>query len=150
MALKMRSRPLGSVVGRTAVAWMRWMLVLLLVVDQVSAPWHRHHHESGIDDVVRVVGAMHASDVHGVHLDEGELHEDFAHATAALRAEVRLVVLDEDRAAADPAWLVPTVHPWVDPPLPPAAQGMTQARASPDKPAPRSLPPDGRAPPLTA
>ena len=44
--------------ARAAHGLARWLVLLLLVFDQFSTPWHTHHHDSGVDGTV--VATVHA------------------------------------------------------------------------------------------
>lgn len=134
--------------ARSMASLMRWLLVLLLVFDQVGSPLHRHRHDSGIDGTAylgQAPGAQHAVD----QIDPGGHERGFLHASTTLRAEPRASVPgspvdagSQDRAPASP---------W--PPEWQAAAGSSDAGghwAEADLPVQRrhrSLPPEGRAPP---
>lgn len=147
-------------VPRAKPAWgacglVRWLLVLLLAFDQIGAPWHAHHHDSGVDGSFS--SAVHAADAHpalGIetHLDAAahapDSRQAWAHATTALRVEAGLAPASADDADAGPApaWpgvtLVPTAHC--------AAMLATASLYEPRRPAHRSLPPSPQAPPRRA
>lgn len=128
---------------------LRWMLVLALIFDLLSAPLHRHHHE-GVDSPLDFP-ATHAPISGAQPYAHGHERPPFVHAAAAIRIDLssfgRLPGSDADDAAP-PALLsllerlaaadTEPVHDWQ-----PAASG-TDFRSY------RSLPPAGRAPPLHA
>ena len=131
-------------------AWWfaRWLLVLVVACDFLSAPLHQHHHD-GVDGQLGFATA-HAS------LDDADLHAEDAdhplasHSALAIRidpsrlgqlpaidnaeAQVALVSVAQLLAAVDE---VPSEHGRDD-------------RSRPDFRSHRSLPPPGRAPPLHA
>lgn len=130
-------------------AWgcLRWMLVLALIFDLLSVPWHRHHHE-GVDAPLD----FHAvpAQVSGVHpLAHSHDSPLFVHAASAIRVDLSLL----------------GKLPLLDDAAPPALLSLLQLRATteaepagiwprddsrPDFVSHRSLPPAGRAPPLHA
>tara|TARA_R110001583_G_scaffold195118_1_gene369338 strand:+ start:84429 stop:84863 length:435 start_codon:yes stop_codon:yes gene_type:complete len=74
-----------------AFAWLgRLFLVLLLVVDQIGAPLHAHHHDFGVDGLrfAAVHDANIADDLHvESHSESGD-----GHSVLALRFEARTAV----------------------------------------------------------
>ena len=135
---------------------LRLMLVLVLITDQVGAPLHQHHHDSGVDALWSGATAYIHDDDLTVHAEESERPSTLGHATLAVRpagetASVA-VVADPARdfatvayisglwaalalvAQADDSGVGPDFPSWRSPPLPSY----------------RSLPPAGRAPPLHA
>ena len=140
-------RPVGCV----SRAWWfaRWLLVLVVACDLLSAPFHHHHHHDGVDGQLGLATA-HAS------FDDGDAHAEDAdyalasHSAMAIRidpsrlgqlpaidnadAQVALVSVAQLLAAIDE---MPSEHWRPD-------------RARPDFRSHRSLPPAGRAPPLHA
>lgn len=139
-----------------ACGLVRWLLVLLLMFDQIGAPWHAHHHDIGVDS--SFVSAVHADDMDD-HASGVETHADteahapdsqhtWAHATTVLRIEagVSLALADDVDDGPAPSWpgvgLVPAAH-----------SGPVLAIASrhePPRPVHRSLPPSPQAPPRRA
>lgn len=90
----------------TAHALVRWLLVLLLMFDQVGAPWHAHHHDSGVDGMV-VATAAHAEALESVtHVDAPDDRPSWVHATTVLRVEAgpALTAADDAGFAPTPAW----------------------------------------------
>ena len=68
----------------------RWLVLLLLMFDLFSAPWHTHHHDSGVDGTV--VAAVHMdglqSEVLGeTHAEAPDHRSTWTHATTVLRTE---------------------------------------------------------------
>lgn len=134
---------------RRVASLLRWLLVLLLVADIVSAPLHRHHHDSGVDGA-----AMHG---HGAtaapavpHIEEDSHLASVFHAAITLRAEPRASAPDQptERHAQG----VPLAASWALP-WPPAQISVSAPYTEPDAPPHRlhrSLPPAGRAPPVRA
>jgi hypothetical protein len=137
---------------RHAVWWLRWLLVLLLVFDQVSAPLHLHHHDNGVD-----VAGMSQGHPHAEHLSALDLEDDDDdggqaghHASGGPRTSAN--------ASAQSADGGPDVSIAISDLL--AAERFGGLAASPErvwplalaldtpaKPVPLSRPPDGRAPP---
>ena len=131
-------------------AWWfaRWLLVLVLACDLLSAPFHPHHHD-GIAGPLEF-GTAHASfDDGGAHVDRDE-HTAFSHSATALRTDPsRLGQLPALDGADVPLALVSVVD------LLTARDEPTPIHWRPDRSRPdfrshRSLPPAGRAPPLHA
>jgi len=136
-------------VARSAAWVLRWLLVLVLMMDQIGSPLHRHHHDSGVDG-----GAIHGQQLGSLpaaHHFETDSHEPSVyHAVTTLRVESRLSAA-ETPSQADPqpmvlaaAWALPRLAVeasdgaiWVEPTVPPTKLH-------------RSLPPAGRAPPARA
>ena len=131
-------------------AWLlaRWLLVLALVFDQLSAPFHHHHHD-GADAPADLAASLDSSggserDVDGdermlgshsaiaIRVDSSRLGQlpaiDLLHAVSAVGDGLRsLLIID-----------VPGPEDWA------------RSRVVPDFRSHRSLPPNGRAPPLHA
>ena len=161
--------------ARAAHGLARWLVLLLLVFDQFSAPWHPHQHDSGVDGtaLAAVHAAMHAAVHAAVHAAapaavpaDGLQSEGFAqthaqthaeapdhrstwvHATTVLRSEVGHSLTwagDDDEA---PVSLWPAAR------LPPATKAATRlvsaSHHEPPTAAYRSLRPAPRAPPWRA
>lgn len=131
-------------------AWLfaRWLLVLAMVFDQVSAPFHHHHHD-GVE-VQFELGLSH--DLLGAgetHIDSDE-HLAGSHFAMAIRVDPsrigQLPAVDPtDAAIAVNASL--QLLAALDAPAP---GHWFRDRSTPDLPSHRSLPPAGRAPPLHA
>jgi hypothetical protein len=135
---------------------MRLMLVLVLISDQIGAPLHQHHHDSGVDALWSGATASGHDDALAVHAEDTDHPKTFGHATLAVRpaSDVTSVAAIADPARdsataayisglwaafalvaqADDAGVGPTFPSW----------------RSPSLPSYRSLPPAGRAPPLHA
>ena len=134
---------------RNGVWWcVRWVLVLALIFDLLSAPLHRHHHE-GVSGPLDFISASASSEGAQSYADNHE-RSPFVHAATAIRVD--LSSLGKLPAADDVAWL-------------PAVLSLMQLLAAVDEAPPRSwwpapsrpdfrshssLPPAGRAPPLHA
>lgn len=90
----------------TSRALVRWLLVLLLMFDQVGAPWHAHHHDSGVDGVVLAIAVHAEADGSVTHVDAPDDRHLWAHATTVLRVEAGLAlsVADDAAVAPVPAW----------------------------------------------
>ncbi len=132
--------------ARAAYGLVGWLLVLLLVFDQLSAPWHAHRHNSGIDGTV--VAAVHSgaigSETHAEAADDRPL---WVHATTLLRSEAGWLLTVAGDTDHGPVPLWPADR------LAPAVEGARLAVASQRKlppPAHRSHPPPPQAPPWRA
>jgi hypothetical protein len=131
-------------------AWLfaRWLLVLAMVFDQVSAPFHHRHHD-GVE-VQLELGLSH--DLLGggeIHADSDE-HLAGSHFAMAIRVDPsrigQLPVVDP----ADAAIAVSTSLRLLAALETPAPEHWFHDRSTPDFRSHRSLPPAGRAPPLHA
>ena len=137
--------------ARAAHGLARWLVLLLLVFDQFSAPWHAHHHDSGVDGAVGA--AVHADGVHAEAL--GETHAEapdhrstWTHATTVLRTEtgpfLSMAADNDDEHVS--LWPVARLTPAIKEPSRPAIA----ARQELPTPAYRSLRPSPQAPPWRA
>lgn len=127
---------------------LRWLLVLVLMWDQVGSPLHHHHHDSGVDG-----SALTTSHVDGeadaLHVEDADGSLEFSHAVMAVRPQPQLGAVAADRS--DGVDLGQVVHapanavPLADPQSLPWLDARPPPRSSY-----RSLPPAGRAPPLHA
>ena len=132
-------------------AWLfRWLLVLLLIFDQVGAPLHRHHHDSGIDS-----SSMHSQAASGSprfwhHIEEDKNDPSLFHSVTTVRAESHDSAPDLPPPSDSPkltlaySWAMP----WRD-----LEVNVGPSWADADEvphPLHRSLPPAGRAPPRRA
>ena len=153
-------RPSGGVSGAWWIA--RWLLVLVLAFDLLSAPFHPHHHD-GVEGQIEVAAAHahahahahgHASVDDGATHAEGEEHPLVSHAAMAIRIDPsrlgQIAAADgtDDRADA-PVALVSVLQPLAAFDEPPPSR-FRPDRSRPDFLSHRSLPPAGRAPPLHA
>jgi hypothetical protein len=135
--------------GRRLAHFLRWALVLLLLADIISAPLHRHRHDSGIDGSAIQVPLVEPE--RATHLVEQDRHDlDFVHAVTTVRTESHASVghayadaNGQDVAFAS-SWALarpgnPSIAglPWNE-----ADRALHRLH--------RSLPPAGRAPPLRA
>lgn len=131
-------------------AWLfaRWLLVLAMVFDQVSSPFH-HHHRDGVE-VQFELGLSHDL------LDGGETHVDSdehlagSHFAMAIRVDPSRI---GQLPAVDPADAAITVNTSLQLLVAldtPAREHWFRDRSTPDFHSHRSLPPAGRAPPLHA
>ena len=127
--------------------WLRVLLVLLLAFDLVSAPWHAHHHDSGVD------GSAIVSDFFDAQMAEAHARAPsdrslWAHATTVLRVE-------SNSAASAPDLTEPlSITPWPGTPTATSRASATAPWATPPheplRPVRRSLPPPPQAPPQRA
>lgn len=149
-------RPSGGVSG----AWwiVRWLLVLVLAFDLLSAPFHHHRHD-GVEGQLEVATAHAHAHAHGrASVDdgathaEGEEHPLLSHAAMAIRIDPsrlgQIAAADgtDDRADAPVALVAVVQHLAAFDEPPPTRFRSDQSR--PDFLSHRSLPPAGRAPPL--
>jgi hypothetical protein len=133
---------------RRPLQWLlRCLLIAVLTLDLIGSPFHGHHHDSGTFQMDTGAAAGHSDDDgHDVHAESGDPRV-FMHSVAALRAGTATVAapagLDESDDAAMPVAAL-------------AVSRSTAAAALTWRPARkrvglsvfRSLPPDGRAPPV--
>lgn len=153
------SRPVrsaGFLPRRGVAAWTgwlaRWMLVLLLLTDQVGAPLHHHRHDSGVDGSWSTASAEHDHDHDHDGFSATPVDHDrhFAHATLALCPTNECIGVDAPDESSH----------WVALPSAFLALLIPEEEAGEPTPRPawrsppirsyRSLPPAGRAPPLLA
>ena len=139
----------------SAAAWsvaslVRWLLVLLLVVDQIGSPLHHHRHDAGFDG--SSIGGAHQvaspADVSRVAADPCE--PGVFHAITAIRFEARLAVAaapDGHHARLAPACAAPAL---ADRLVAATETVRLPEPAAAPHPLYRSLPPDNRAPPRHA
>lgn len=165
LLLNHRSCPTPS--RRSVAAWgfwlARWLLVLLLIADQLSAPLHQHRHDSGVDSswLAALTEHGHGPDQRSLpdsnsHAEDSEHGEHFGHATLAVRNSsetLQIAQLAEDDARGTDHALALIQFITALTLLAPieAAHGLPPPYwRSPDLGVFRSLPPAGRAPPLHA
>ncbi|MDE2093886.1 MAG: hypothetical protein KGL99_14830 [Burkholderiales bacterium] len=142
--------PHNAAVWWSAASLVRWLLVLLLVVDQIGSPLHHHRHDAGFDG--SSIGAAHqvasGSDFSRVAGDPCE--PGVFHAITAIRFEARLAVAaapDGHHAGLAPACAAPVLADR----LVAASEVVWRPEpAAAPHPLYRSLPPDTRAPPRHA
>ena len=135
--------------GVSGASWLlRWLLVLVVALDFLSAPFHHHHHD-GVEEQTGFATAHAAFDNSDTHAERDE-HLPGSHATMAIRIDPsRLAQLppiesaDARTALVSVAQLLAAVDE-----LPP--HHWQPDRSRPDVRSHRSLPPAGRAPPLHA
>lgn len=144
-----------TLLRRNAAWWLRWLLVLLLVFDQVSAPLHRHHHHAGVDAVGTSPGHSQADHHAGLDLDQDDDGDGQTahHASGGLRsapgASVQATDAGPDAAAFAIYWSVAAWFAQLAP-VPERTWRLALALDRPSRPVPLSRPPDGRAPPVRA
>ncbi len=136
--------------GGVSDAWWfaRWLLVLVVAVDLLSAPFHHHHHD-GVEGQVEFATAHASLEDGDAHMESDE-HQLVSHATMAIRIDPsRLAQLPPiDNADAQIALVSAARRLAAVDELPP--QHWHPDRSRPDFHSHRSLPPAGRAPPLLA
>ena len=134
--------------GDVSRAWWfaRWLLVLVVACDILSAPFHPHHHD-GVDRQLGFATA-HASfdDAHS-HAEDAD-HPLASHSAMAIRIDPsrlgQLPVIDN---ANIPVVMISVVE-LLDSLEEPQPTQWRPDRSRPDFRSHRSLPPAGRAPPL--
>lgn len=125
--------------------WLNWLLVLVLALDLVGSPLHAHAHGESV-----TVGGVASESLH--HFEQAptvhvETRHDTgpSHSIAALRTQSTSIAQATIEAPAELPWQtaksggVPQLQATATPP---------QERLAPLASVYRSLPPDGRAPPL--
>lgn len=133
---------------RRPLQWLlRCLLIAVLALDLIGSPFHGHDHDWGTFQMDTGAAAGHLDgDVHDVHAESGDPRA-FMHSVVALRAGTATVAapagLDESDDAAMPvaAWAVSLSTTA-------AALKWRPARERVGPSVFRSLPPDGRAPPV--
>lgn len=134
----------GGVTAR--VLWLlRWLLVLMLVWDQVSSPLHHHRHDSGVD-AQWLTASTHDAHASVPHLDNDDHDLGTSHAVLAVRPQLDLSALTLGNDS-DHGFAPPQAPPFVDP-RPAEAVDVGIAAVARPRCTYRSLPPAGRAPPL--
>lgn len=129
----------------------RWLVLLLLVFDQFSAPWHTHHHDSGVDGTV--VAAVHADGLQSkvlteTHAEAPDHRSTWAHATTLLRSEVAssLTMAGDNDDGDVSLWPVARLTPAIIA----STRLVIASHHEPPIPAYRSLRPSPQAPPWRA
>lgn len=132
-------------VAARALWLLRWLLVLVLVWDQVSSPLHHHRHDSGVD-AQWLTASVHDAQATAPHLEDDDHDLRASHAVLAVRPQLDLSSLtlgdDPDHSFA------PSQAFAVAEPGPAAAEAAGMAALARPHSTHRSLPPAGRAPPL--
>lgn len=141
------SRRITSVVSS---AWLfaRWLLVLALAFDQISAPFHNHQHD-GVDAQLESVASHASIDASEMHVDSDD-HEGGSHSSIAIRVDAsrigQLATVDSVGAAVAVNAGLRLIAALDEP----VARHWVRVPSTPDFRSHRSLPPAGRAPPLHA
>ena len=137
--------------GRAAHGLARWLVLLLLVFDQFSAPWHTHHHDSGVDGTA--VAAVHADGLQSevlaeTHAEAPDHRSTWAHATTVLRSKVgpSLTTAGDNDDVHVSLWPVARLAPAINEPT----RLAIASHHEPPTPACRSLRPSPQAPPWRA
>jgi hypothetical protein len=144
----------GALSQPRGLGWaVRWVLVMVLVFDQLSSPFHRHHHGFDVDAGFDAAAAHEIADQLTASVTHVEDHDHGAHlvghSSMALRSQTASTV-DGSATSAD-ALILATAFVLVFP----ATEADSPVRDWPDRGPPqfttfKSLPPAGRAPPLHA
>lgn len=137
--------------ARATPGLARWLVLLLLVFDQFSTPWHTHHHDSGVDGTV--VATVHADGLQSgllaeTHAEPPDHRATWAHATTLLRSEVdpSLTLAGDIDNGPVSLWPVARLRPAIKEPTRLAIASLPE----PPTPAYRSLRPSPQAPPWRA
>ena len=140
------AHPRRPISGVSRAWWFaRWLLVLVLACDLLSAPFHPHHHD-GVEGQLEFSAAHASFDDGNAHADSDE-HSPFSHSATALRTDPsRLGQLPAVDGADVPVALVSVVELLAALDEPPPTHWRPD-RSVPDFRSHRSLPPAGRAPP---
>ncbi|RTL17379.1 MAG: hypothetical protein EKK52_16520 [Burkholderiales bacterium] len=137
-------------VSVTAWWWRlaRWMLVALLVVDQVSAPLHAHHHEGGVDATWVSASSHHIeANAHADVNDDGPAgHWALAVRSASGAGSVDATGESNDLPQAERACLNTKIASAI--PKDVVAGSAYASWRLPPIPSYRSMPPDAHAPPV--
>ncbi len=135
--------------GVSGAWWFaRWLLVLALAFDHLSAPFHPHQHD-GVAGQLEIGTAHPSFDDGDTHADSDE-HSPFSHSATALRSDPsRLGQLPVIDGADVPLAIISAVELLAALDEPPPTHWRPD-RSQPDFRSHRSLPPAGRAPPLHA
>ena len=131
-------------------AWWiaRWLLVLVVACDILSAPFHQHHHD-GVDGRLGLATAHASFDDALSHAQDAD-HPLASHSAMAIRIDPsRLGQLPAIGNANIPVAMISVVELLASLDEPPPPQWRPD-RSRPDFRSHRSLPPAGRAPPLHA
>ncbi|HPU08901.1 hypothetical protein [Ectopseudomonas oleovorans] len=132
-------------VAARALWLLRWLLVLVLVWDQVSSPLHQHRHDSGVD-AQWLTASAHGAQATTPHLEDDDHDLRASHAVLAVRPQLDLRSLalgdDPDHGFAS------SQNYALAQPGPAEAQAEGVAAFARPHSTHRSLPPAGRAPPL--
>jgi hypothetical protein len=134
-----------AAVAARALWVLRWLLVLVLVWDQVSSPLHHHGHDSGVD-AQWLTASAHDAQATAPHLEDDDHDLRASHAVLAVRPQLdlSLLTLGDD---AGPGFVPGQADALAEPG---SAEAETPDIAAFVRPrfTCRSLPPAGRAPPL--
>lgn len=139
-------RPSDGVSG----AWWfaRWLLVLVVAFDFLSAPLHHHHHD-GVEGQLQIATAHASLDDSGPHAESDD-HPLVSHATMAIRTDPsrlgQLPAIDNPEAQVALVSVAQRLAAVEE--LPP--EDWRPDRSRPDFRSYRSLPPASRAPPFHA
>lgn len=138
-------RQTGAVNG----AWWfaRWLLVLVLAFDHLSAPFH-HHHDGSLAQLD--YATAHVSFDEAEMQAVGDEHRFVSHSAMAIRAGSSRLGQLPAAAMADLPVAFASMVEWRVVPDESAPADSRRDRPRPDFRSHRSLPPAGRAPPLHA
>lgn len=157
----MNIRPTRLCAAVVPVDWkvlVQWLFVLLVVFDLVSSPFHQHHHDGGVDiysthadqhDESRVDVGDAGEDDHDSNTEAGAEHKAHSgHSLSAIRSAP--TELSSSTSSMEFQFLGP-LFVLVSLLTLPVTQVLTYwrtDRSRPPIPLFRTVPPDGRAPPI--
>jgi hypothetical protein len=136
-----------SVGVNSAWGFFRWLVILLLVLDQLSAPFHGHHHDGLPDLHAHFVSEEHAQNEAHVEAPQAE-HP--SHALLTLRAEPRLQEKPLSLMDLSAVVALVSINLAFDDGVEGPSPYWSLDRDGTDFRSHRSLPPAGRAPPTQA
>lgn len=144
----------GPLPQRRGLAWaLRWLLVMVLVFDQLSSPFHHHRHDGDLDASFGATATHELADHQNAsvtHIEDDDYDAHLiGHSSMALRSQTAST-LDGTATAAN-ALILATAFVLVFPTI----EADSPVPDWPDRGPPqftsfKSLPPAGRAPPLYA
>lgn len=125
---------------------VRWLLVLVIAVDLISSPFHAHHHDSGPEGYSSHTGPLDVG--HSPPVDADDADHRGGHSISALQGTP--IQLDSPDSAPKLLPLAP-LFVVLGRIMQPVAEALVRWRPDRERvPIPlfRTVPPDGRAPPL--
>ncbi|MGJ7579816.1 hypothetical protein ACSFA3_06505 [Variovorax sp. RHLX14] len=152
------TRPFAAAAPLDWKALVQWLFVMLVVFDLVSSPFHQHHHDGGVDSYSTHADQHEHNRTAVSDVDEGD-HDSNVDAGAERKAHgghslsaIRSAPSDLGASASsiEPQFLVPLFF-FFSLLARPVAQAIVQwrpDRSRPPIPLFRTVPPDGRAPPI--
>ncbi|PZQ67656.1 MAG: hypothetical protein DI563_21280 [Variovorax paradoxus] len=124
---------MGAISGALMLA-ARWLFVLVVALDLVSAPMHAHHHQGGPETYLSHSETLDAGDADADLAVSGDAHEDHAihggsakagHSVSAVRADSGLLSVD---APSTDGWVL--AHAWLSLVVATAASALEAEQAA--------------------